>query len=140
MLRQTNQSEPHAYDRSARPTCGGSSTASERGTAANALYACLTFMGNSSGEEGEGARGCSCRGGWGRRGEVMEVGSVRWKRRRGQTETWRRGETMKENQQSSTGERHGGWFHEEEEERCGERETDSRAWAGKADSSVWATL
>lgn len=44
--------------RAARPTCGGSSTARERGTAANALYACLTFMGNSSGEVGEGARGC----------------------------------------------------------------------------------
>lgn len=43
---------------SARPTCGGSSTASERGTAANALYACLTFNGNSSGDRGEGARGC----------------------------------------------------------------------------------
>lgn len=69
---ETNQSQ-HAFSgcdpdssRASRPTCGGSSTASERGTAANALYACLTFMGNSSGEVGEGAQGCREEGaGWG---------------------------------------------------------------------------
>lgn len=42
--------------RSIRPTCGGSSTARECGTAAKALYTCLTF--NPSNVSGDGARGC----------------------------------------------------------------------------------
>lgn len=50
--------EGGGQDGAALPTCGGSGAASERGTAANALYACFTFMGNSSGEVGEGAQGC----------------------------------------------------------------------------------
>lgn len=41
------------------PTCEGSSTAMEWGTAANALYACLTLMGNSLKVSGDGARGCT---------------------------------------------------------------------------------
>lgn len=110
--------------RAARPTCGGSSTASERGTAANALYACLTFMGNSSGEVGEGARGC--RGGGG--GVVMEGGGVGSYGRRSRggvdTQTDREMEERadyEKNQQSwrrlwrRTGEQHGGWFHVREE-------------------------
>lgn len=77
---------------SARPTCGGSSTASERGTAANALYACLAFNGNSSGDKGEGARGC-------REGEEEESWKVspygKGGRGRGeQTDTWMTKKTL----------------------------------------------
>lgn len=85
---ETNQSAQHACCRgdpvgvrAARPTCGGSSTASERGTAANALYACLTFMGNSSGEVGEGARGCRGVGWGGGKGGYM-VKEAKGKKRR----------------------------------------------------------
>lgn len=61
------------------PTCGGSSTASERGTAANALYACLTFMGKSSGEVGEGAHGCREEGaGWGGVWRAWQVHMMSW--------------------------------------------------------------
>ncbi len=52
--------------RSICPTCGGSSTARECGTAAKALYTCLILMGYSSCVSGDGARGCT-RGRWGRR-------------------------------------------------------------------------
>lgn len=45
--------------RSFYPTCGGSSTAMEWGTAANVLYACLILMGNSLQVSGDGARGCT---------------------------------------------------------------------------------
>lgn len=55
------------------PTCCGGCTASEWGTAAKALYACLISVGNSSGEGGVGARGCGV--GVGRRGEKRAGGS-----------------------------------------------------------------
>ncbi len=45
--------------RSICPTCGGSSTARECGTAAKALYTCLILMGYSSCVSGDGARGCT---------------------------------------------------------------------------------
>lgn len=127
--KRTSQHSMLVRVRSARPTCGNSSTASERGTAANALYACLTFIGNSSGEEGEGARGC--RGGsrgWGRGG----VGYGGWIHMIKEVERTNRDMERadnEKNQQSSRrlwrrrGEQHGGWFHVEEEERCRERRT-----------------
>lgn len=87
----------------ALPTCGGSGAASERGTAANALYACFTFMGNSSGEVGEGARGC--RGVGGREGRKAGAtrGRVRWTEERMDREMEEREEeqTMKENKKKN---------------------------------------
>lgn len=56
--------------RSICPTCGGSSTARECGTAAKALYTCLILMGYSSCVSGDGARGCTR--GRGRRGGRVE--------------------------------------------------------------------
>lgn len=59
--------------RSICPTCGGSSTARECGTAAKALYTCLILMGYSSCVSGDGTRGCTRgRGGRGRRGGRVE--------------------------------------------------------------------
>lgn len=58
--------------RSICPTCGGSSTARECGTAAKALYTCLILMGYSSCVSGDGARGCTRGRGWGQGGGRVE--------------------------------------------------------------------
>lgn len=62
LVPETGCQNNHDMLRTARsfyPTCGGSSTAVEWGTAANALYACLILMGNSLKVSGDGAGGCT---------------------------------------------------------------------------------
>ena len=104
-------------------------------------------MGNSSGEVGEGARGCRGEGAGDMEGGVGPYGR---RRRRGEEEEeeevgrtdrqmggegrlWKKPAELKKTVEEK-GEQHGGWFHEREEGVC-QRETDTRA---RTDLSVWA--